>query len=99
MTVPQTVSAGKLQQANALMSVSRRATAVAGPTVSGLIIALVGPGPVFLIDAGTNIQAATKADTVTPRKGGRPLASRTALWLHRSVLQRLVAHGTGATNS
>jgi hypothetical protein len=27
------------------------------------------------------------------------LASRTALWLHRSVIQRLVAHGTGATNS
>jgi len=27
------------------------------------------------------------------------LASRTALWLHRSVIQHLVAHGTGATNS
>jgi len=27
------------------------------------------------------------------------LASRTALWLHRSVIQHLVAHGTVATNS
>jgi MFS family permease len=51
--IPETVSAARLQQANALMSVSRRATAVAGPTISGLIIALFGPGVVFLVDAGT----------------------------------------------
>ena len=51
--VPQTVSAGRLQQANALMGLSRNATGIFGPPVAGLLIVLSSTGVVFLIDAAT----------------------------------------------
>jgi MFS family permease len=51
--IPQTVSAARLQQANALMSISRNGGSILGPPVSGLIVALAGPGTVFMIDAAT----------------------------------------------
>jgi MFS family permease len=49
--MPQLVSPGRLQQANALMAVSRGAAFIIGPAVSGILIALSGPGLVFAIDA------------------------------------------------
>jgi MFS family permease len=51
--VPETVPAERLQQANALMSLSRSVAWVAGPTISGLLVAGIGPGSVFAIDAFT----------------------------------------------
>jgi len=51
--MPQVVSAGRLQQANALMAVSRGAAFIIGPAVSGILIAASGPGLVFAIDAVT----------------------------------------------
>jgi predicted MFS family arabinose efflux permease len=51
--IPQTVSAGKLQQANALMSISRKGGSILGPPISGLIVALAGPAVVFMVDAAT----------------------------------------------
>jgi predicted MFS family arabinose efflux permease len=51
--VPQTVSPARLQQANALMSLSRGATGIFGPPISGLVIAFAGIGAIFLIDAAT----------------------------------------------
>lgn len=51
--VPETVRAERLQQANALMSLSRSVAWVAGPTLSGLIVAGPGPGWVFAIDAAS----------------------------------------------
>ena len=51
--VPQTVSPGRLQQANALLSLSRGATGIFGPPVSGLVIAFYGTGAIFLIDAAS----------------------------------------------
>ncbi|HEV2029943.1 MAG TPA: MFS transporter [Candidatus Dormibacteraeota bacterium] len=51
--VPQTVSAERLQQANALMGLSRSVTQVGGPAVAGVLVAVFGPGWVFVIDAGT----------------------------------------------
>ena len=49
--VPQTISAGRLQQANALLALSRSSVQVVGPAVSGLIVAAAEPGWVFAIDA------------------------------------------------
>jgi MFS family permease len=49
--VPQTISAPRLQQANALLSFSHTATYVFGPAVSGLIVTATNPGWVFVIDA------------------------------------------------
>jgi MFS family permease len=51
--IPQTVSAQRLQQANALMGLSRSVTQVAGPAAAGLLVAVFGPGWVFAIDAAT----------------------------------------------
>jgi MFS family permease len=51
--VPQTVSSGRLQQANALLSLSQSATNIFGPALSGLIVAAFGPGTVFAVDAVT----------------------------------------------
>jgi MFS family permease len=51
--IPQTVSAERLQQGNALMSLSRSASNVFGPAVSGLLVATIGPGWVFAVDAVT----------------------------------------------
>ena len=51
--VPQTVSPGKLQQANALLSLSQSASNVFGPAAAGAIIAAAGPAWVFAIDAGS----------------------------------------------
>jgi MFS family permease len=46
--VPQTVSSGRLQQANALLSLSQSATNIFGPALSGLSVAAFGPGTVFV---------------------------------------------------
>ena len=51
--VPQTVSAGRLHAANALLAMSQSATNVFGPLLSGLLVAGVGAGWVFAIDAAT----------------------------------------------
>src|SRR5260370_18811960 len=51
--VPQTVSATHLQQANALMGLTRSTSWVLGPAVSGILVALAGPGRVFGSDAVT----------------------------------------------
>src|SRR5881397_3749706 len=48
--VPEVVSPERLQQANALMTISRRATTVLGPVLSGFLVATIGPGWVFGID-------------------------------------------------
>src|SRR5439155_3564431 len=51
--VPEAVSAGRLQEANALMSLSRSSAWVIGPALAGLIVAGAGPGWAFAIDAAT----------------------------------------------
>ncbi len=56
--LPQTVSAGRLQQANALMSLSRSATGIFGPPVAGLLIVVAGTGFIFLVDAATFVVSA-----------------------------------------
>jgi MFS family permease len=56
--VPQTVSTTHLQQANALIGLSSSTTSVVGPALSGVLVALVGPGWVFAIDAATYVVSA-----------------------------------------
>lgn len=53
--MPQVVSPDRLQQANALMTISRSAAFVIGPAVSGLLVAAGGPGVVFAVDAVTYV--------------------------------------------
>ena len=51
--VPQAVSEGRLQQANALLNLSASTTMLFGPVVSGLLVVAIGPGWVFAIDGVT----------------------------------------------
>jgi MFS family permease len=51
--VPETISAPRLQDANALMGVSRNAVEVIGPVLSGFLVAIVGPGWALALDAAS----------------------------------------------
>jgi MFS family permease len=95
--VPDTVSTGRLQQANAMMALSRNAAEIVGPALAGVLVAVIGPGWVFVVDA-----ASYAASTVTLltlriaagaalelrqsfladlRDGWREITSRTWLWV------------------
>ena len=56
--VPQIVSAGRLQESNALMSISQSATHIFGPLLSGLIVATIGAGWAFAIDGASFLVSA-----------------------------------------
>ena len=49
--VPQLVSRERLQEANALLGLARSAIEVFGPVVSGIVVATLGFGIVFAVDA------------------------------------------------
>jgi MFS family permease len=51
--VPETVSAGRLQQANALLGLSRNGTTIGGAALGGLLVAGIGPGWTLAVDAAT----------------------------------------------
>lgn len=56
--LPQTVTPERLQQANALMGLTRNTLRVAGPIVGGLLVAGFGPGWLFAVDSGTFVVSA-----------------------------------------
>jgi MFS family permease len=49
--IPQTISAGRLQQGNALLNLSQSTAFMLGPIASGVLVALIGSGWIFAIDA------------------------------------------------
>jgi MFS family permease len=51
--VPDTVSRARLQEANALLSVTGNGAELFGPALSGVLVAAVGPGWVVAIDAAS----------------------------------------------
>jgi MFS family permease len=95
--VPDTVAPERLQQANALMAVSRNAAEIGGPAVSGVLVAWIGPGWVFALDAGSyaastltllalRVAAGAALELrqsflADLRDGWREVASRTWLWV------------------
>jgi MFS family permease len=56
--IPQTVSAPRLQEANALLSLTRSVANFAGPAVAGVIIAVSGSGEAIAVDAATFVVSA-----------------------------------------
>jgi MFS family permease len=70
--VPQTISPANLQSANALIGVSRNAANVFGPALSGVLVAVAGPGWVFAIDAlsfGVSAFFLVQMDVDSPARG------------------------------
>jgi MFS family permease len=51
--VPQTVRPDLMQQANALLALTRNACWLAGPVIAGLLVATAGPAWAFALDAAT----------------------------------------------
>ena len=95
--VPSTISKGRLQQANALLGLSRSLAFVVGPAVAGVVAAVANPGSVFVVDAATFAVSATslaflrlsrarrqgeRRSFFTDLKGGwHELISHTWLWV------------------
>lgn len=74
--IPQTVSAGRLQQANALISLSRSTTNVFGPALSGAIVAVASAGWVFAIDAGSFVFSVVFVAAMRVAPYAKPAAQR-----------------------
>jgi MFS family permease len=70
--VPHTVSAPRLQQANALLSLSQSATNIFGPALSGAIVAAAGPAWVFSLDAASFLCSAAFLLSVRVESDTRP---------------------------
>jgi len=69
--VPATVSPGRLQQANALLGLSRSSAFVIGPAVAGVIAAVANPGAVFVFDAITFAVSASSLALLRLPRGRR----------------------------
>jgi hypothetical protein len=94
--VPQVVSAGRLQEANGLLSLTGSSFEVLGPVLAGVFVATVGPGWALGIDAATflvsamflvRLQLPERLPRVAQsflndlRGGWREFFSRTWLWV------------------
>ena len=93
--VPQTVSAERLQQANALQGMTRNLVGVLGPAVGGAVVVAGSPGIALALDAASflvcadilrRIRVAPRAPVGAPgffaelREGWQEFTSRTWLW-------------------
>ena len=65
--VPEIVPKPLLAQANSLDQFVRTGTAIAGPVIAGIVIAISGAGIALLIDAGTFLISTATALKLTPR--------------------------------
>jgi MFS family permease len=104
--IPQTVAPEHLQEANALLALTRSVANVTGPALAGVIVALVGSGEAIAVDAATFAVSAAclvrlpgVASAPGPaevgvlaqiRAGWREVASRT--WLWRGLLAMSAYH-------
>jgi len=94
--VPMTVPPEGLQQANALLGLSRSASVIVGPALAGVLVGLYSPGVVFAADAGTFVVSvaslaqlrlpslpATKSHSFLTdlATGWREVRKRTWLWV------------------
>jgi MFS family permease len=74
--VPQAVSAGNLQKANSLLSMSENGTRIFGPVAAGAIVAAAGPGWCFAVDAASFLVSASFVGAMHIEAHVRPVAQR-----------------------
>ena len=74
--IPTVVSSVRLQQANALLGLSRSMLGVLGPAVGGVFVALGSPGSALLVDSATFFAAAwlLRRVVLSPRPESAPAA-------------------------
>jgi predicted MFS family arabinose efflux permease len=98
--VPRVVSPGRLQQANALLSLSRNSTRIAGVALAGILVATIGPGWALALDGATYLLGALfiamlrvpRAEQAQERQFLRELAEgwrefRSRSWLCVTIVQ------------
>ena len=94
--IPATISPGRLQQANALLGLSRHTVGIVGPALGGVLVALGSPGGALLVDAVSfgvaavllaRLRLPARADVVEPtsfladmRAGWGEFRRQTWLW-------------------
>jgi MFS family permease len=94
--IPAVVSSTRLQQANALLGLSRSILGVLGPAIGGLLVAAGDPGGALLVDAASfgvaavllmRVSIPKRADSVVPepflaelRKGWNEFRRQTWIW-------------------
>ncbi len=99
--MPSIVSAGLLQQANAIMAVTVNSAYIVGPAVAGVLVATLGAGTAIAVDAATfaastaslfllrvpgSVEQAVRLSFLADlREGWREFASRTWLWVTVAV--------------
>ena len=100
--VPQTVSPGRLQQANALLRLSLNFTNIGGAALGGLLVAGVGSGWAIAFDGATYAASAAilarMRITASARAGGRDFGSFVAIPIGLSVAGP-VADGIGVAET
>jgi MFS family permease len=65
--IPQTVGAARLQEANALLALTRSLGNVVGPAIAGVIVAASGYGEAIAVDAATFVFSALCLARLQPR--------------------------------
>jgi predicted MFS family arabinose efflux permease len=104
--VPQVVPGRQLQEANALLNLSRYGGKVAGPALAGILLAIGSPGTALAVDAATFLVSAAclvgvRAPRLRPegtenaffpelRQGWREFSSRS--WLVAAVFTGMVSN-------
>jgi MFS family permease len=78
--VPATVKPERLQQANALMSVSRNVARILGPIIAAATIAVIGVGWTFALDAATFLISGVTLVLLGFRLGEPPERERQSFW-------------------
>ena len=90
--VPATISPQRLQQANALLGLSRSIAFVVGPAIAGVIAATTNPGIVFVVDAATFAVSATSLALLRLPRSRREGSARASSPTSRAGWHELVAH-------
>jgi predicted MFS family arabinose efflux permease len=90
--VPATISPERLQQANALLGLSRSLAFVVGPAISGVIAATTNPGSVFVVDAATFAVSATSLAFLRLPRSRREGARHSFLSDLKGGWHELIAH-------
>ena len=97
--IPQTVRQERLQEANALLSLTRSIASVAGPALAGVLVVAAGSGEAIAVDAATFAFSACAwrgcAISGRRRHRARAVPGRAARRLERGALARVAALGAG----
>jgi MFS family permease len=97
--IPSIVAAEQLQEANALLSLSRGILEVGGPAVAGVIVATLGFGVVYAVDSASFVAsffclAAMRLPAAIERMGGRSMLAEAREGVRELISRRWMVAGT-----